>query len=316
VIEGQVADLRNLFGRPLPRQEQPRRRCRSIAISSGKGGVGKTNLVVNLAVVLSGLGARVLVVDADLSLANADVLMGVRPAQNVADALAGRRGLEEVVTTGPLGVALLPGASGLTHLADLPPAQRTCLLDRLAQLEASVDMVLIDTGAGIGATVRDFAAAAGEVLVVTTPEPSAIADAYALVKVVHQEAPRTRFGLVVNQVSSRGEAAEVARKVTSVARRFLGLEITDRGHLPADPMLPQAVMRQMPVVIAYPHSPASLALTSLGEQLWRESKQAMGYPRQAASHFQEPSPRATQQRTAQHPFIFSRVRAAASRRML
>ena len=244
-------------------------RCRSIAVSSGKGGVGKTNLVVNLAVVLASMGVKVLVVDADLGLSNADLMMGLRPRQTVADALTGRLSLEEVVMMGPLGVSLLPGASGLSELADLHPAQRDQLIERLGWLEERADMVLIDTGAGIGAGVRSFAAAAGELLVVTTPEPTAIADAYALIKVVRNQHPDTRFGVVVNQANSRSEAMEAAGKVICVARRFLGLEVADWGYLPSDPLVSQAVMRQIPVVLAYPRSPAALGLTSLGRKLWQ-----------------------------------------------
>src|SRR5438128_1314990 len=205
--------------RPAPRQ--PLRRTRVLAVASGKGGVGKTNLTVNLAIALAREGKRAVVLDGDLGLANVDVLLGIHPRYTLQHVMSGQRSLGEVMVAAPGGIWVVPGASGLEELADMSEEQRQYLIGALGELDGRVDVLLIDTAAGVSREVSAFLEAAPEVIVVTTPEPAAITDAYALIKVASAASdggPTLR--LVVNQANDVGEAVGVARKLQTVARQF------------------------------------------------------------------------------------------------
>ncbi|HET7768723.1 MAG TPA: MinD/ParA family protein [Chloroflexota bacterium] len=250
---------------------------RVIAVTSGKGGVGKTSLTVNLAVTLAKLGKRVIVLDCDLGTANVDVMLGMHPRYSLQHVLSRQRSLEEVMTVGPHGVRVISGGSGFSELANLSDSRRDELLTTFATLEGQADVLLLDTGAGISANVLRFVVAAGEALVVTTPEPTAVTDAYALIKVVSQQSgaasgqpdPRTdvRLRLVINQAASGAEAQETASNIVNVAQRFLGQRVQFFGSIPADRSVSQAVRAQTPVVDAFPRSPAAQAIDRLARML-------------------------------------------------
>ncbi len=249
-----------------------------VAVLSGKGGVGKTNVVANLAIAVSGLGARVLLVDGDLGLANVDVLLGLAPRYSVADVLAGRCGLEQALVEGPRGVRILPAASGRPDLAALDPGSLERLLGALREAARDHDLVLVDAGAGVGPSVLGLASGSDRVVVVTTPEPTSLADAYAAVKLLHQLTPDRRSELLVNAARDETEARETHAQLQRVARRFLGAPIGYLGFLPADPRLAAAVARQRAVVEMYPASPSARRLVALAADLLREGRAPLEPP--------------------------------------
>ena len=245
-------------------------RARVIAITSGKGGVGKSNLAVNLAARFARAGKRTLLLDADMGLANADVLCGMNLRLNLAHVIARRSSLDDIIALAPGGFGLIGGASGLAKMADLPEEEHRRLLGALAQLERTSDLILIDTGAGISRNVLSFTAAADHVMVVTTPEPTAIADAYAMIKVISRQQQRQGprpISLVVNQVKSAAEARAVYERMAKVAQQFLGLTLGDAGFMPADPAVSAAVRNRTPFILASPKCPASVCVTRLAMRL-------------------------------------------------
>jgi len=244
-------------------QQTPRRAGRAIVVTSGKGGVGKTNISVNLAVALSQLGRKVTVMDADLGMANADVLCDLSLRSGLEDVVAGKKRLDEIAVNAPGGFQLLPGAGGVPSIADLPEVERNRLIDALGRLEARNDYLIIDTGAGIGASVMGFVTAVERILVVTTPEPTAITDAYAMIKTIRLRRPKARARLVVNQVSSLAEGIAVHARIDQASRRFLGVGIGFAGSIPKDNHVPLAVRRRSPLVLTAPHSPAAKAICQL-----------------------------------------------------
>jgi flagellar biosynthesis protein FlhG len=246
---------------------KPRRAGRAIVVTSGKGGVGKTNISVNLAVSLSQLGRKVTVMDADLGMANADVLCDLTLRNGLEDVVSGKKKLDEIAITAPGGFKLLPGAGGVPSIADLPEVDRNRLIDALARLEARNDYLIVDTGAGIGASVMGFVVAVERVLLITTPEPTAITDAYAMLKTIRKRRPKTRARLVVNQVESLAEGIAVHGRIDQASRRFLGVGIGFAGSIPKDPQIPLAVRRRSPVVINAPKSPAAKAIQRLAASI-------------------------------------------------
>jgi flagellar biosynthesis protein FlhG len=245
--------------------------ARAIAVSSGKGGVGKTNLAVNLAVAFAARGQRVVLLDADLGLANADVLCGITPRATLEDVVSSERSLEEVMVHAPGGFRLIPGASGVSRIADMGQTQRRNVLDQLLALERSTDVLIVDTGAGIGANSMAFAAAAHSILVATTPEPTAIADAYGAIKTLVARGCRDGLRLVVNMASTEDEARAVHARIDRVARAFLSTRIEFAGFIPLDPLVPAAVRRRAPFSVVSPDAPASRAVRRLARALSGES---------------------------------------------
>lgn len=244
---------------------------RVLAITSGKGGVGKTNIAVNLAARLSAMGRRVLLLDADLGLANADVVANVPVRANLAHVIAGRRSIEQVVCTAPGGFNLIPGASGLSQMAALSEFERARILQCLQQVEADHDLVLIDTGAGLSPNVLSFLLAADEVLVVTTPEPTAVTDAYAMIKSVLRRNENAKINLLVNMARDRAEAKRVFERISAVSRRFLGLSLRDAGYVVTDPRVPAAVRARAPFVLHDAQCPASTCITQLAHKIDRHA---------------------------------------------
>ncbi|MBF0623058.1 MAG: MinD/ParA family protein, partial [Magnetococcales bacterium] len=215
-----MADIANTSG--LPDRPVPY----TLAVTSGKGGVGKTNITVNLAANLARKGLRVLLIDADLGMANIDVVLNLTPKYNIQDVMNGNKELDDVAVKGPHGITILPAASGVAELAELSEAQRLSLMDRIDRWHANFDVVLVDTGAGISPNVRFFILAVERILVVATPDPASITDAYALMKVMFRNHRISRFELVVNQASSQREAREVFKTLNRVADRFLNIHLS------------------------------------------------------------------------------------------
>jgi flagellar biosynthesis protein FlhG len=262
---------------PCPPRRQTLGPLRVIAVTSGKGGVGKSNVVVNLGLALARRGLNVLLIDADLGLGNLDILLGLTPRFTLQDALASRLSLAGVIVDGPGGLKILPASSGIAELAFLNESQKLFLLNEMDCYTEDVDVVLIDTGAGISPNVLFFNIGAQERILVVNNQPPAIADAYALIKILVSRHGATRFKLLVNGLDHPREAASVHRTLLGVADRFLDREITldYLGLVPYDPALPQAVMRQQPVLALYPRSPASRAFVGLAQSLWETSPQPL-----------------------------------------
>ncbi|MCR4419903.1 MAG: MinD/ParA family protein [Clostridia bacterium] len=243
---------------------------RALAVASGKGGVGKTNLVVNLALALGLRGRRVVVLDGDLGLANVDVMLGLCPRYSLYDVLKGECRLEDAVLEGPANLRLIPAGSGIAELADLDGGQRVQLVNSLRRFLAGAEFLLIDTGAGIGRGVMSLLSTADEVIVVVTPEPTSLADGYALIKVLGQGRLHSRVNLVVNRAESAAEAQQVLRRLALVVNRFLDIELRYLGFVYNDPAVPKAVARQQPVVLSHPHSRAARQFNYLAGRLLEE----------------------------------------------
>lgn len=242
-------------------------RGRIIAITSGKGGVGKTNLTLNLGIALSHLGDRVLVFDADLNLANLDVISGMIPEYTVNNVALGQKEVSDILLDGPAGIKVVPASSGVLKPAAFEGMARRRLIAELKQLGGYYDVILIDTAPGLSPGILDFILASQTVVVVTTPEPTAITDAYALIKVVSREGPGLRLGLLVNFASSKQESEEVFEKLNLVVERFLQVEIENFGYLPIDGHIPKAVRMQQPLLLAYPKSKAAKCIYSIARRI-------------------------------------------------
>jgi len=251
------------------REPEPARRprARTLAVVSGKGGVGKTTLVVNLAVALRGLGRRVLILDGDLGMGNADLLMGKVPRHTLHDVVLGERGAAETVLEVQDGIRLLAGSTGVEEMANLDDLRRERLLCSVTTLEEEADVVLIDTGPGLHRTGIHLARAADEVLVITTPEPTAFTDAYAILRVLRKGRLPSTVWMVVNQAHDRGEAQATAQKMKSIARRFLSFEPDYLGFVLEDPAVGLSVRRQTPLLDLYPDSKAARCVLRLAHRL-------------------------------------------------
>ena len=240
---------------------------RVITITSGKGGVGKTNLVVNLAIALSRLGKRVAVLDADLGLTNVDIILGLLPMHNLHDVVRGTKKMENIIITGPEGMKIIPGGSGLAEMANLTSAQRDRLLDSLLDLENEADILLIDTGAGLSRSVLSFIAAADELIVITTPEPTSITDAYGIIKVVSKLRAHENIKLVVNQVRDHQEGMVIAERFAEVSQKFLQVNIEFLGEICSDNQVVRAVKQQQPFMTLFPRTRATKDVENIAGKL-------------------------------------------------
>jgi flagellar biosynthesis protein FlhG len=236
-------------------------------ITSGKGGVGKTNIVANLAAALTLRKKRVMVIDADLGLANLDLFLGVRPTYTLADFFTGEAALNEIIVPNRNGILLLPGASGVQEITALRHDQKAALLTELDALSHEVDLVLVDTGSGISDAVTYFATAAQEIVVVVTPEPAAMTDAYTLVKVLASVHHEKRFRILANNVSGEAEARRLFDALSRTALRFLNASLDFFGWIPRDPQLIRAVARSQMVVTEASDAPSARAFACVAERL-------------------------------------------------
>ncbi|MBS0266261.1 MAG: MinD/ParA family protein [Planctomycetes bacterium] len=243
------------------------RRARTIAITSGKGGVGKSVIALNLAVALQKMGQRTCLLDANLGLGNIDLLCGLNGYWNLSHVVSGARTLSEIVLQGPQGIHVVPGASGLFESADCPASVQREIISQLEKLERDHEFLIIDTGTGIHKTIRQFVSAADIALVVTTPEPTAIADAYATLKALFAGDGALQPHLLVNQSQSPEQAREIIARVQQTARTFLHLAVSSAGHIPRDPAVPEAVWRRSPFTADGVRSAASLAIEQLARRI-------------------------------------------------
>ena len=243
-------------------------RPKVIAVSSGKGGVGKTNVVVNLAIACQRMGRKVLIFDADLGLANIDIIFGLNPKHNIEEIIKGEKRLSQIIVKGPEGVAVIPASSGVQELAHLTEGQKINLLNEFDTLNNMFDMLLIDTGAGISSNVIYFNSAAEERIIVLTPEPTSITDAYALLKVMFYRHGVKNFFLLLNMVRDEKEAKSVYKNLSKVVARFIGgISIDYAGFIPTDNLLQEAVSRREPVVCCCPDASSSISFKELADYL-------------------------------------------------
>jgi flagellar biosynthesis protein FlhG len=238
-----------------------------LAITSGKGGVGKTNVAANLAICLAASRKRVLLIDADLSLGNLDIVLGVHSKYNISHLLNGQKSIEEIVYTGPEGMGVICGASGLEDLANIDEFRRHRLLRELSKLQSDFDVIVIDTAAGMSKLVVGFCLAADHVLLVTTPEATAMTDAYAMIKVLIVNRFVKRISLIVNMASTVAEGKRAYQQIANVAKQFLGTHIYDAGVFLRDERLSCAVRLRKPVVLSYPKARITTSLVALAAKL-------------------------------------------------
>jgi flagellar biosynthesis protein FlhG len=254
----QAAGLRRM-AKPQP--------VRVIAVTSGKGGVGKTNVSVNLGVSLASQGKDVMLMDADLGLANVDVMLGLHPKYDLSHVLSGEHTLDEVMCTGPQGIRVIPASSGIQHMAELSTVQHAGVISAFSEISCAPDVLIIDTSAGISDNVVTFSRAAQEVVVVVCDEPASITDAYALIKLLNREYGIYRFRVVTNMVNSAQEGRLLYNKILRVTDRYLDVALDFMGVVPFDDYLRKAIQKQRAVVEAYPRSKSSLAFKKLATRV-------------------------------------------------
>ncbi|MEI6413519.1 MAG: MinD/ParA family protein [Pseudomonadota bacterium] len=255
------------------------RPVRVIAVTGGKGGVGKTNVAVNLGVALAEMAQRVVLLDADLGLANIDIVLGLHPPYNLSHVVRGERTLEEIAIVGPAGLRLIPAASGIKEMAALSTAQHAGLIHAFGEFGQDLDVLIVDTAAGISDSVISFSRAAQEVLMVVCDEPASITDAYALIKLLNREYGVQRFHILANMVQTPQEGRELYQKLCRVTDRYLEANLLFTGAIPFDPAVKKAIKSQKPVVQAFPRSAAAMAFRSLAQktETWPLPEGASGY---------------------------------------
>jgi len=231
-----------------------------ISVTSGKGGVGKSNYALNTAIALADMKKRVLLIDADTNLANIDILIGINPRYNLSDLITGDKFINDIIVHGPGGIDILPGSSGVLELIELENEIRNRLIDCFLELEEKYDLIIIDTGAGLTPAIIGYVASSDEVIVITNPEPTSITDAYAMIKIVSHQNPNLRIHIIVNLVDSVKEGDDVFDKLNLVANNFLQFPLNYLGSLPRDNNVVRSVNRQVPFILEYPRSAISSAL--------------------------------------------------------
>ncbi len=249
---------------------------RVIAVTSGKGGVGKSNMVLNLGVTYAQAGRKVLLIDGDLGLGNVDVLLDETPQYTLQHVLAGEQPIENVLLRSKFGVSVLPATSGVAEMESLSEEHRRQLLSAVEGVGDIFDTVLVDTAAGIGTNALFFASAAQELAVVVTPEPTSLSDAYAMIKLLSLKCGIKRIGIIVNQAASQTEAAEIFRRLSTLTSRFLPSIVELLGVVPLDPRIREAVRAQRPVVSLYPQAKSSRAIQDLAHRLLMRPTSHMG----------------------------------------
>ena len=245
----------------------PRHPVRVIAVTGGKGGIGKTNISVNLSMALSNLGRRVVLLDADLGLANVDVLLGIETDKNLADVLSGSCTLMDIMADGPMDIKIVPASSGVRSMTSLSVQEHSAVIKAFSEIDDQLDVLVIDTAAGISDAVTSFVHAAQEVLVVVCDEPTSIADAYALIKVLNRDHGMFKFNILANMVRSPKEAQQLFGKLRAGTDRFLDVALKYVGAIPYDEMLRNSVKKRQPVLTAYPRSASSMAFKSLAKEI-------------------------------------------------
>lgn len=262
----QASGLRNII-----KASQARPLARVITVTSGKGGVGKSNTAINLAVQFKKMGQRVIILDADFGLANIEIMFGAVPKHNLYDLIYKGMKMEDIITWGPSDIGFISGGSGIAGMSDLSREYLTYIIQNLAQLDAMADIIIVDTGAGISDAVMEFLVASGEILLVTTPEPTSITDSYSLLKALNHHdrfsTDSTQIKVVANRVSSENEGKALFNKLNAVVSRYLKLPISYLGAVPQDDELLKAVMQQTPVSIQNPKAKSACAYETIANIL-------------------------------------------------
>ncbi len=257
----------------------PNHRVKVITVTGGKGGVGKSNVSLNLAITMASLGKKVMLLDADLGLANIDVMLGLSVKNNLFNVINGECSLDDIIITGPYGLMILPATSGTQSMVELSATQHAALIRAFGDLKTEVDVLIVDTAAGISNMVLNFARAAQDILVVVCDEPTSVTDAYALMKILSREYGVFRFKIVANMVRSMKEGQDLFLKLTKVTERFLDASLEFVGCIPYDPNVKLAIKKQQVIVDAFPKSPASISFRALANRAltWPIPYQAEGH---------------------------------------
>jgi len=263
VTGNQARTLKNIVS-----SEMKSSSLRVLAVSSGKGGVGKTNIVANLAYALAKQNKKVLVVDADLGLNNIDILLGLAPKFNIGHVLSGEKNVEDILIKGPLDIRLLPAGDGLQELTQLDGEEKVALMEELDRVSNGYDFLIFDTGAGISTNVTYFCSAAHEILLVATTEPTSLTDVYALIKILHTKHAQKHFRMIINSVQSEKEAQLIFRNLAAVTDRFLpNVSVEYLGYIIFDPNVPKAVRQQKAFMELYPYAKVSQCVNQLAQDL-------------------------------------------------
>ncbi|MBO6242501.1 MAG: MinD/ParA family protein [Butyrivibrio sp.] len=282
----QAQQLRNL----IKNSNKPTRPlARIITVTSGKGGVGKSNVAINLAIQFKRMGKRVIILDADFGLANIEIMFGTVPKHNLCDLIYQGKNIKDIITWGPEGVGFISGGSGISGMYNLSRDYLVYIIVNLAELDAIADIIIIDTGAGISDAVMEFLVASGEIIVVTTPEPTSITDSYSLLKALNQS-PRfsledTKVKVMSNRVTSTEEGHQLFNKLNTVVARYLKLPLIYMGAIPQDQMLAKSVMQQSPVSIQYPNAKSAKAFETIASELMNPNDTALIKTRGMAAFF-------------------------------
>lgn len=258
---------KNASNAPQPEKITLSRRAKVYAVTSGKGGVGKTNITVNLAIALSQKGYRVVIIDADLGLSNIDVVFGIVPKYTLLDSINSEKGILDILCEGPNNIKFISGGSGVQELINLDQNSLDAFMANMSLLDHIADFILIDTGAGLSHTVMNFVLAAEEVILVVTPEPTSITDAYALVKTVSNTSKDSKISVLINRADNENEAKSVYNNFSMVSERFLGMKLESLGYLPFDQSFTKSVKMQRPYLLNYPKSATSKLINEIADLL-------------------------------------------------
>ena len=245
-----------------------------ITITSGKGGVGKTSIAINLAMQIAARGKKVIIIDADMGLANVEVMLGIRPRYDLGDLMYGDMKLKDIITEGPMGIGFISGGSGIHELNNLSREQIENMTDRLFELDEISDYIIVDTGAGISETIMQFVKVSSQVLVVTTPEPTSITDAYAVLKALNRELPQldgTSVKMISNRVGGHREGEVLYNKLNSVVEKFLDIKLRYLGEIVQDSNLAKGILNQQPVSVTNPNSASVKTIKILADKLLNEN---------------------------------------------
>lgn len=282
----QAEQLRNIIKQNA---QASRPTARVITVTSGKGGVGKSNVSVNLAVEFRRLGKRVVIFDADFGLANIEVMFGAIPKHNLADLIYQGKKIREIITMGPMDIGFISGGSGIAGMSNLSREYINYLVQNLAELDVLADIIIIDTGAGISDSVLEFLVASGEILLVTTPEPTSITDSYSLLKALTRHPnfnrEQTTVKVIANKVSTPEEGRQLFSKLNAVVNRYLKISLSLIGVVPEDSQLVKAVMQQMPITIQNPNSKSAMAFSDIARVLNDNGTSPMVHKRGMAGFF-------------------------------
>lgn len=270
----QAEQLRNIIKASNVKRSRPL--ARVITVTSGKGGVGKSNTAINLAIQFRKMGKKVVILDADFGLANIEIMFGAVPKHNLSDLIYEGKNIKDIITWGPMEVGFISGGSGIAGLSNLGKDYLTYIIQNLAELDTIADVIIVDTGAGISDAVLEFLVASGEILLVTTPEPTSITDSYSLLKALNGhtrfERDNTQIRMIANRVGSANEGEALFQKLNVVVSRYLKLPITYLGAVPQDPHLAKAVMQQLPVSLQNPQAKSAQAYEEIAAKLMKQGE--------------------------------------------